>query len=219
MGGLGSGGRNSKGRGRVEGCQYLDAVRLKQFGLLAEGKSSELTWRDENGAPTNKIRVHSGRDRIRLDYKWRRGDGPWTPHEETVAIDWRARHLGGEQPYFLCPRCTQRVKRLYGGVRYICRACHNLIYASTQERAGDRAARRMRKLRRRIGADIGMEAAIGPKPRGMHTKTFDHVFDQILVAESEVNDDFIRILGRLQRVKSRLPSQRGSGRAPQDFWR
>ena len=81
----------------------------------------------------------------------------------------------------------------------------------------DRALRRMRKLRRRIGASTGLEDPIGPKPKGMHQRTYDHLFNQILDAESEVNDGFIRVLARLQRFE-------GAGRAgvrnsTNSFWR
>jgi len=194
MGGLGSGGQNNKGRGRVEGRQYLDASRLKKFGLLVDGKTSELTWRDQNGVRCSKIRVHGGRSQIRLDYKWRRGDGPWTQHEESIAIDWNTRHLGGEQPYFFCPRCRMRVKRLYEGTRYLCRPCHSLVHASTQEQRGNRAWRRACKLRRRVGAQIGLDAPVGQKPKGMHGKTFDLIVDEIFAIEDEINDEFDRAM-------------------------
>ena len=218
MGGLGSGGHNSKGRSRVEGCHYLDASRVKQFGLLTEGASSTLIWRDENGKPLSTIHVQGGRDQIRLDYKWRRGHGPWTQHEEPVAIDWHKRHLGGEQPYFLCPRCSSRVKRLYSGARYLCRTCHNLVYASTQERPGDRAMRRSRKLRRKVGAGLGMDDPFGPRPKGMHTKTYDRIVKGVIAAEDEVHDDLIRILARLERTEHPFWSRSGRGRSSPDFW-
>lgn len=219
MGGLGSGGHNNKGRGRVEGYHYLDATRLEQFGLLAEGKTSELTWSDQNGVPCNRIRVRSGRRQIRLDYKWRLGDGPWTPHEEAVAIDWNKRHLGGEQPYFFCPRCSSRVKRLYGGTRYLCRSCHNLVHASTQERPGNRATRKNQKLRRKLGVSIALGDWIGPRPKGMHRKTFEKISARIHAAEAEVYDDMLVLLKRMKRTTERRSEQIGRIAGAKDFWR
>lgn len=220
MGGLGSGGHNSKGRRIVEGQYRLDASDLKRRGSMSAGTVSHLYWKGSGGQNGPSIKVIGGTDVITLEYAWRRGDGPWQQHSETVALDRVARHFGGEEFYFFCPRCALRVKRIYGGgVRYLCRTCHGLVHASTQERPGNRATRKNQKLRRRIGAEIGLGDWIGPKPKGMHRKTFEEISARIHAAESEVYDDMLVLLNRMQRTTERRSARVGELDRPKDFWR
>jgi hypothetical protein len=201
MGGLGSGGHNNKGRAQVEAHYRLDASQLKRMGTFAEGYDGRLTWQDADGTPGPSVRVLGGSDSIQIEYVAKQPDGSY----------------GGAQTYFGCPRCATRVKRLYiGSARFLCRHCLGLVFTSSQERSVDRAFRRMRKLRRRVGANTGLEDPIGPKPKGMHQRTFDRLFNQILDAEAEVNDSFIPVLARLRRFES--AGRRGAGCQSQAFW-
>lgn len=220
MGGLGSGGHNSKGRRIVEGQYWLDAADLKRRGLFREGYEGRLSWKGDADRPGPSMRLKGGNDAIRLAYAWRRGDEPWQAHEERVALVHHPRHFGGHQTYFLCPKCARTVKRIYGGgVRYLCRQCHGLVHASTQERPGNRATRRNRKLRRRLGVGTGLGDWVGPKPKGMHQTTFDGLRARIYAAEAEINDDLILLLGRLQqrRVNHVARIRRQVSSLP--FWR
>ncbi|MBI1254761.1 MAG: hypothetical protein GC196_10505 [Hyphomonas sp.] len=220
MGGLGSGGHNNKGRRVVEGQYRLDASDLKRRGLYRTGNISHIYWKGSDNAPGPSLKVIGGEDAITLAYSWKRGQEPWQQHQERVALRHHQRHFGGCETYFLCPRCACTVKRLYGAsVRYLCRTCHNLVHASTQERPGNRATRKNQKLRRRVGAEIGLGDEIGPKPKGMHQKTFERISEQIHAAESEVYDDVLMMINRMQRTTERRSAQiRGRG-AVKDFWR
>ena len=55
---------------------------------------------------------------------------------------------------FICPAagCGRRVAILYGGGIFACRRRYRLAYASSREDAGDRATRRVPKVRNRGGA-------------------------------------------------------------------
>jgi len=44
MGGYGSGGHNSRGRGTVEGSRWLDVNDLNRRGALMPGTASTVTW-------------------------------------------------------------------------------------------------------------------------------------------------------------------------------
>lgn len=201
MGGLGSGGHNSKGWRNVESQYWLDASDIKRRGLMQPGYSFQLYWKSSDTRPAPSICVYGGADSIALSYSWRCGDGPWQAHTERVALRHVPRNFGGEESYFLCPKCARCVKRLYcGGIRILCRTCHGLVHASTQERGDGRAIRRVRKLRRRIGADLGVESLIGPKPKGMHYRTFERIVDAISSAEEELNDHMICALARALRI-------------------
>jgi hypothetical protein len=63
---------------------------------------------------------------------------------------------GGSRAYFVCPGggaagCGRRVIKLHlVRGRFLCRHCHQLIYASQYERPWQRAARRANKLRQRL---------------------------------------------------------------------
>lgn len=220
MGGFGSGGHNSKGRRIVEGQYWLDASDLKRRGILRRGTSHQLFWKGGGDKPGPSIRIKGGEDTVELQYGWRRGDDPWQLHEERVALRHHERHFGGCETYFICPKCARTVKRLYaGGVRYLCRTCHGLVHASTQERPGNRATRKNQKLRRRIGAEIGLGDWIGPKPKGMHQKTFEKISARIHAAESEVYDDMLVLLNRMQRTTERRSARIGRGEPSKDFWR
>lgn len=220
MGGLGSGGHNSKGRRTVESQYRLDASVLKRRGLCRRGSVSHLYWKSSDGKKGPSLKVIGGENCITLAYAWRRGDLPWQAHEERVALRHRARHFGGCETYFLCPKCARTVKRLYGaGVRYLCRHCHNLVHGSTQERPGNRATRKNQKLRRKLGVEIGLGDWIGPKPKGMHRKTFEKISARIHAAESEVYDDMLVLLNRMQRTTERRSARIGGRERAKDFWR
>lgn len=196
MGGFGSGGWNLRHAGTVEGRRRIDACAFAREGLLKQGIIATVSWGEGDGK--NSIVVLGGPDEVRLQYSWRRGDAPWMPHEETISIDRLARPYGGAQAYFRCPKCSRRVRFLiHGEIRYLCRHCLDLVHASTRERESDRAMRKVNKLRRRIGAEIGLEAAIGPKPKGMHQATFDRIYTEILQGEEIVWAEGMRIVRRL----------------------
>lgn len=220
MGGFGSGGHNSKGRRIVEGQYRLDASDLKRRGIYREGHAGSLSWTGPSGQPGPSIRVYGGTDAIRLEYAWRRDDEPWQTHQERIALCHRPRHFGGVETYFRCPKCAHTVKRLYGaGVRYLCRHCHNLVHGSTQERPGSRATRKNQKLRRKLGAEIGLGDWIGPKPKGMHWKTFETISARIHAAEAEVYDDMLVLLNRMKRTTERRSDRIRRIGGAKDFWR
>lgn len=198
MGGLGSGGHNDKGRRLVEQCQWLDASDLKRRGLYHADNASNLFWNGSGSVSPISVHMLGGENAITLSYVWRRDEGPWHKHEERIAVRHHARHFGGSETYFVCPKCSRTAKRLYlGGSRFLCRVCHNLVNASTQERPAERAARRSRKLQRRLGAGPSTVGANGSKPKGMHWKTFARLTAQIHAAETVVNDDMLALLERV----------------------
>ena len=213
MGGLGSGGHNHSGKQAVEHCAWLDASALRRQGATQAGWIGRICW---PGTEThdNTVDIHGGHDAIRLSYAWRRGEGDWVPMREAIDLAWVLRQWGGEEVYFRCPQCDRRSKRLYfRGHAFRCRPCHRLVHASSREQTADRATRKMRKLRRRMGSPEGLEQVI-LRPKGMHKTTFDRMVGKIIAAENEVWDDGLRLLGRLKRIEERIDRQIGN----RDFW-
>jgi hypothetical protein len=83
------------------------------------------------------------------------------------------------------PATGRRVRKLYlppGRHRFRSRTAHELIYTSQQEDFPDRAARRARKIRRRLGGDP-MDIAYPPKPLRMRQVTYGKLLDRLAAAE------------------------------------
>jgi len=213
MGGLGSGGHNRKHRATVEGWRRIDACWFQKRGLFQVGVLSTITWTSQSGE-THLIRVFGGRAQIQLSYRHRVNGGPWRDVSEPVAIDWNPRAHGGAQAYFLCPKCGARRRYLIGaGTRFLCRACHGLVHASSREGRSDRVFRKMWKVKRKIGADLALGGPRGPKPKGMQMATHARLSAQVDALERAALDDSYHALLRMQ---SRGSQRRA--RARPDFW-
>ena len=82
--------------------------------------------------------------------------------------------FAGSRLRLKCPRCRQRVCKLYYlNMRLVCRKCEGLWYASQRTSSKGRKFLAKRKLRRKLG-DYGQLWAVDipPKPRGMWRRTY-----------------------------------------------
>ena len=68
--------------------------------------------------------------------------------------------------------CHRQCRILYGGPRFRCRLCHGLSYEFQFESRAQRANRRARKIRRRLGGSDCLMEEFPPRPRGMHWATY-----------------------------------------------
>jgi hypothetical protein len=94
-----------------------------------------------------------------------------TEHVSPVSV---ACGFAGSQLRLECPRCGQRVCKLYYlNMRLVCRKCEGLWYASQRTSSNGRKFLAKRKIRRKLG-DYGQHwaANIPPKPRGMWRRTY-----------------------------------------------
>lgn len=170
MGGSGSGRHwHWDAKSTTESMSRLDVRRLSRDGLLWDGNSFRWSWR-RGDEPAGSIRVIVSSDSVRLKYRSRSGGGDWKPMEYDVPILTQACHFGGHRKWFACPArgCGRRVAILYGGRVFACRHCHQLAYTSQRERDFERYLRRSNKIRKRLGWDDDW----GPRPKGMHDRTF-----------------------------------------------
>ena len=79
---------------------------------------------------------------------------------------------------------------LYGpGKLFLCRQCYRLPYGSQRESDLDRLSRKANKIRRRLGSPAGIMNEIGPKPKGMHRRTYDRL--------TETEADYSRAVMRM----------------------
>lgn len=103
---------------------------------------------------------------------------------EMIPIAWTPCTYGGERPWFVCPRCSQRVAKLYvRNHRILCRHCHGLAYWTTRKNSGVRAEARLLELHGRLGGGNtrGWDDA-PPKPKRMRWMTYLGLKREILDA-------------------------------------
>ena len=170
MGGCGSGRRSSySGKPETNDSMPLDIRKIARSGLLIPGRSFGWQW-TVNDRPVASIRIRVDWESLVLSYRMK---STGEVVEQRVQTQTTPCHLGGQRHWFACPLCSKRVAVVYAPGRYFaCRQCCGLGYATQKESAGDRAATRADKLRKRLGWEAGILNGPGGKPKGMHWKTF-----------------------------------------------
>ena len=109
---------------------------------------------------------------LRLFYQTTTSEGSAKRIDERIAFWSTLTSLGGQRQWFRCPGCHRQCRILYGGPRFRCRLCHGLRYESQFESHAQRANRRARKIRRRLGGSECLINEFPPKRRGMHWATY-----------------------------------------------
>ncbi|MFO0688363.1 MAG: hypothetical protein U0900_06630 [Myxococcota bacterium] len=201
----------------VEACHSIDINRLHRSGCLVAGWVGALQW-TRDGEKVASISLRAEIDRLNLTYRSRVGDGDLEDIAETVRIVRINCRLGGTRPYFICPGvvngtvCGRRVASLYCRGRYfLCRYCYRLSYSSQSEDVLDRSRRRARKIWRRLGGNLGFDAHLPSKPKGMWWRTYRRLRAQAVDAEMRADLQFeIQAL----RLLDRIGTSKGTGR----FW-
>lgn len=222
MGGLGSGGHNARNRGAVEAHRRLSANSMQKAGVFREGWCGRWGWNTDDGETTNWIWVNGGQDEIRLNFNFRAGGGEWQSIDQTVVLTRVPKPFGSDQPYFFCPQCGRRALYLYGSqARFLCRKCSGLVHASTRERQSDRATRQAHKIRRRLGAELGMDDPAF-RPKHMRQTTYEKLHTRLEQKEAESWDDMLLLLKRLQTSERRISTRRSAraslGNRQPAFW-
>ena len=175
MGGRGSGRRSTySGKPETNESMPLDIRKLARSGVLSPGTSVSWQWMVNNRQVAGiSIRMDLHDRSMVLTYRMRT-TGELV--EQRVHTQTSACHLGGERRWFSCPQCTKRVAVLYARGKYFaCRNCYGLAYATQKEGAGDRAASRAEKLRKRLGWEAGILNGNGGRPKGMHWATYERL--------------------------------------------
>ena len=204
MGGWGSGREEYATTPAVGECRSIDMDDLKEITehVDAEGElywggkedpDSWLRWRTE-GETTVNGETRPERVRLIYTFTYKRGgrEQEKTQVNYTAPVDYTEPNYGGVRPWFVCPECDTRRRKLYlpprqGNTRYLCRECYDLGYRSSRT-SGDpveRAEQRYRKAFAKADAENRCphpnNAPFSPdRPKGMHHDTF-----QDLVAAAE----------------------------------
>lgn len=191
----------AKEKDATEDYRALDVRGLHRAGVLSSGYSYSWEWK-RRGEVVASIGIRTESPtcvRLRYQVKARCQAESKDYH---VPITWTPCHLGGERPWFLCPCCSRRVAKLYGGAVFACRHCRRLNYASQQANKRDRASDRSWDLRRALGCDEGFlftPAEFIPKPKGMHWRTFNRKIEQLKRVDACALSDTGAMLASIER--------------------
>ena len=198
MGGIGSGGHNSKGRLVAEAAIRLDIRELRQNRCLAPGRHGSIWWSRRDGSRSS-IAFETELHAINLAYTLTdRRTGQVHSISERVDLERLPCRFGGRRAYFLCPGCPRNVEVLFlRGGRFRCRACARVGYASQNEGPMDRARRRARKIRHRLGAAPSWVDPIPIKPKRMWLRTYYRLTDRLTAAESTATVQLLAITRKL----------------------
>jgi hypothetical protein len=108
-------------------------------------------------------------------------------------------HFGGLRWWFVCPHLNRRVRKLYlplGGRHFWSRRAYELAYASQRETKYDRALRRARKLRLRLGGDPANDEYPDKPPR-MRWATYNRLMDRLVAADGVADERLVLLAARL----------------------
>src|SRR5499426_1212070 len=101
--------------------------------------------------------------------------------------------FGGLRWWFVCPRSNRRVRKLclpLGGRHFWSRRAYELAYASQRETKYDRALRRARKLRLRLGGDPA-DDEYPDKPPRMRWATYNRLMDRLVAADGVADERLV----------------------------
>jgi hypothetical protein len=177
VGGRNSGTWSRDKRPSLEEHRRLDIHHLRRTGLLIPGSSSGYAWYrgDEKSGSVN-LRALEGR--IIISYRLTPAEGESQDVAQAVSLGYTRCHFGGSRPWFHCPMCGSRVGVLaFTQARFACRRCCRLRYACQSESTLWRAARRLKKVQKRLG-NPNYEDVIDPylpRPKWMRWWTYERI--------------------------------------------
>ncbi len=117
-----------------------------------------------------------------------------------ISITTTKPHYGGRRLWFICPHTGARAAMLYcppGSRWFASRKAYSLKYLSQSEGTDHRAINRMWKLKNKLGGENFYR-----RPKGMHRKTYDRLFDEIIRAEEVCDMYMIQRFGSMTGRKS-----------------
>jgi len=201
MGGFGSGRRQRYQRRTTEGYLALDISVLRRRGRLQPGHSGTIAW-SRGGERIGSASLFAEPGSLRLSYQTTTAEGSAERIDERIEIWSTQTSLGGQRQWFRCPGCHRQCRILYGGPRFRCRLCHGLSYESQFESRAQRANRRARKIRRRLGGSDCLMEEFPPRPCGMPWATYRRLAAQEVAADEQWT---VGLMDLLARVGERRP--------------
>ena len=162
----------------------LDISVLRRRGLLQLGRSGTIAWSRE-GARLGSASLFADA-RKASPVLSPTSEGSAERIDERVEIWSTQTSLGGQRQWFRCPGCHRRCRILYGGPRFRCRLCHGLRNEFQFESRAQRANRRARKIRRRLGgSSTARWRNFRPGRVSMHWATYRRLEAQEVAADEQ----------------------------------
>ena len=198
MGGFGSGSYyRGSSRLTIEETKRIDIRYLKKRGMLLANTRGTLSWTC-GSEPAGDISYTMFDREMRLNFRYRCNGGEWEKLEQIIWFTETPCNYGGSRKWFRCPQCDTRVAVLYGAnVKFLCRHCYRLPYASQGESALDRMSRKADKIGKKLEADEYVVDADQWKPKGMHWRTFYNLKMAEIQMDERMNNAFMARFGRL----------------------
>lgn len=120
-------------------------------------------------------------------------------YKQAVKINKTPCNYGGFRYWFICPKCNNRVAKLYRNGIFVCRKCIGVNYKCQLKQPRDREFKRLNALRDRLGWEGGIVNGIGSKPKGMHLKTYIRLLVEYIKLEDICNGHISAHLGMIDR--------------------
>ena len=181
----------------VESKRELSIFSLKRLGMLSAGYSGSLRWTNcRTGEETGSIRLRCETNMLRLSYRSRPYGAEWENVEDTIRLAETQPNYGGKRLWLICPSCETRRTKLYGGKYFRCRKCLNLCYETQLEDKSSRLMSAMYKIRHRLGDYNGLDDWFPDKPKGMHWKTYNALYERYRALDSHLNLAWMKRLSK-----------------------
>ena len=197
MGSYGSGRRSGYSR-KIEDRLRIDIRELRKSGdLQRPGSSVTCGLYSGSGHLMSSVGLIIGERRVWFLYQTRdrHSGAALQENRHSADIERMACRFGGTRPWFICPnsQCSRRVATIYLDDGELgCRHCHRLVYESQSETPADRARRRERKIRRKLGMGPNLFTPLADKPKSMHWRTYLKLRDTALRYGRISTDDLAR---------------------------
>jgi hypothetical protein len=172
-------------------CPRLNVDSLERAGFLTPGTTSE--WKYLTNPP------------LRLVCRAERSHVVITVAGLVAAVEIvrEDRHLGGEQCFFVCPRCGEHRSHLYiMRGRLGCRGCFRLSYRSKREWRNPNPGR-VARLRTRLGAEPWVGAPLPPRPHKCRLDYYHRWLSKLAAIELEALVRIRDSIAALEREKER----------------
>ena len=187
MGGFGSGRwQGHQAKDTVEDCYALDGFWCVREGILQNGQSGAIDWRN---TATGKVLfgltylVNTACDSTLLGYSVAQGGEILVSRVPLLA---RRPNFGGIKLWFACPSCGGRARKIYlapGRKRFACRRCYRLAYYVQRKDELGRANAKVRKIRLLLGGPGYLLARFPARPPGMWRRTYNRLMTEAAIAE------------------------------------
>ncbi len=158
---------------KAEDLYSLDIRKLKHDGLLIDATSVSLRWSRGGNVIGAATATYHASDCLTLS------NASWVQRIDITSTEC---NYGGVRLWFVCPGCGARKAVLYlRNQEFRCRVCQSVAYTSQSEDYFGRLWRKQQKLQSKL---IGGWS----RPKGMHKRTHQKMFDSIVDCETRRDD-------------------------------